>query len=86
MISPPETQATVARYISENKIASPIVFDMGQVAISYFKATPARPAFDAPHVFAVDPNGAIVRDWGQGALENPSFLREVEQLVAGRKF
>src|SRR4051812_10169123 len=40
VLTPPETQATVAKYIAETKMTSPIVFDSSQVAISYFKATP----------------------------------------------
>ena len=86
VITPPDNQTTVGKYISENKITQPILFDMGQVAISYFKATPARPSFDTPHIFAVDPNGMIVRDWGQGAIDDAGFLKELEQLIAGRKF
>ena len=42
VITPPETQATIAKYVAETKITSPIVFDLSQVAISYFKATPAK--------------------------------------------
>ena len=86
MITPPDTQATVGKYISENKITAPMLFDMGQVAISFFKATPAHPSFDTPHLFAIDPSGTIVRDWGQGAVEDPGFAKELDQLMAGRKF
>ena len=65
VITPPETQATVAKYVAETKITTPIVFDSGQVAISYFKATPQNPTFDTPHLFAISPNGMIVKDWAQ---------------------
>src|ERR1700676_22348 len=44
VVTPPETQATVGKYIAETKASSPIVFDLSQVAISYFKATPQNPA------------------------------------------
>src|SRR5262245_24782315 len=62
VVSPPETQATIARYIAETKITSAIVFDQGQVAIAYFKATPNNSGFPSPHLFAIDPNGMIVKD------------------------
>ena len=63
-VTPPETQATVGTYIKENKVTSPILFDMGQVAAVYLMISPQRPSFDTPHLFVVDPKGTIVRDWG----------------------
>jgi peroxiredoxin len=83
VVTPPETQATVAKYLAETKSTSPIVFDLSQVAISYFKATPQNPAFDTPHLFAINPAGLIVKDWGQGGVENPGLMAELEQLIAG---
>lgn len=85
VIAPPENQQTVAQYISENHISSPIVFDMGQVAVSYFKATPANPSFDTPHLFAVDPGGTIARDWDYSKIENGAFLKDLDQLMAAKK-
>jgi peroxiredoxin len=83
LISPPETQATAARYAAETKITTPILFDSGQVAIAYFKATPQKPTFDQPHLFAINPNGLIVKDWSQAAMQAPEFIAEVSQLMAG---
>ena len=82
VISPPATQLTVAQYIAETKITSTIVFDQGQVAISYFKATPQNPNFDTPHLFAINPQGNIMRDWTQPEVELPGFLAELERLVS----
>jgi thiol-disulfide isomerase/thioredoxin len=83
VVTPPETQATVGKYIAETKATSPILFDLSQVAISYFKATPQNPAFDTPHLFAINPAGLIVKDWGQGGVESPGLLAELDQLIAG---
>jgi peroxiredoxin len=83
VVTPPETQATVAKYKTETKSTSPILFDLSQVAISYFKATPQNPAFDTPHLFAINPAGLIVKDWGQGGVESPGLLDELDQLIAG---
>src|ERR1022692_2723199 len=80
VVLPPDNQQTVSRYIMETKITSPIVFDSSQTAIPYFKATPSTPGFDTPHLFAIDPNGMIVKDWGQAAVETPGFLGELDQL------
>jgi peroxiredoxin len=81
VVLPPDNQATVNKYMAETKTTSPIVFDSSQVAIPYFKATPSTPGFDTPHLFAIDPNGMIVRDWSQVAVEAPGFLAELEQLL-----
>ena len=83
VIAPPDTQATVAKYIAETKITNPMVFDSGQVALSYFKATPAKPSFDTPHLFAINPQGMIVRDWVQTQVEEAGFPAELEALIAG---
>jgi peroxiredoxin len=81
LIAPPETTGTVAKYVSENKLTSAFLFDQGQVAVTYFRATPQNPAFDTPHLFAIDPNGMIVHDWNQIGVEAPGFLAELDQLL-----
>lgn len=81
IVLPPDNQQTVTRYAAETRTTSPIVFDSSQVAVAYFKATPATPGFDTPHLFAIDPNGMIVRDWGQAAVEAPGFLAELDQVL-----
>ena len=85
VLSPPENASTVDKYIAENRVTSPIVFDMGQVAISYFRATPAHPSFDTPHLFAIDPNGLIVHDWTQTGVEEPGFMPQLDGILSGRK-
>jgi peroxiredoxin len=82
VITPPETQATVAKYVAETKMTTPILFDSSQVAISYFKATPRNPTFDTPHLFAINPNGLIVKDWAFPATQGLGFLAELDQLIA----
>ncbi len=83
VVTPPETQASVAKYVAETKITTPIVFDQGQMTIGYFKATPQNPAFDTPHLFAISPTGMIVKDWSQGSAQAPTFLSELDQLIVG---
>jgi hypothetical protein len=51
------------------------------VAVTYFRATPQNPAFDTPHLFAIDPNGMIVKDWSQAGVEAPGFQAELDQLL-----
>ena len=90
MISPPENANTAARYIVDNKLTSPILFDQSQVAIAYYKATPARPGIDTPHLFVINPAGLIVKDWGEGALapyldehRRPNLSGEIQALING---
>ena len=52
------------------------------VAMAYFKATPARPAIDTGHVFAIDPSGMIVQDWAQSLVVGPAFSADVDKLIA----
>jgi peroxiredoxin len=85
VVSPPEDQDTVARYVRENNVTVPIVFDQGQMAASYFNATPEKPTFDTPHLFVVDPRGMIVNDYGHSEenhhiLEGPGLLKELHAL------
>ncbi|MEO5924862.1 MAG: TlpA disulfide reductase family protein [Bryobacteraceae bacterium] len=80
--TPPETQDTIKKFIADTKSKTPIVFDASMVAMAYFKATPARPAIDTGHVFAIDPSGTIVQDWAQALVMGPSFSSDVDKLIA----
>jgi peroxiredoxin len=83
IVLPPENVNSVSKYIAENKVTVPILFDSSQVAASYFKATPTHSSVDMPHLFAVDPAGQIVRDWGQALVENPQLVKDIDTLVNG---
>jgi hypothetical protein len=80
--TPPETQDTIKKFVNETKTKTPILFDASMVAMAYFKATPARPAIDTGHVFAIDPSGTIVQDWAQALVMAPTFTTEVDKLLA----
>jgi len=83
IVVPPDNTATVGKYIAETKTSIPVLFDTGQTAMWYFKATPQRPSFDSPHVFAINPQGMIVRDWNQSDTEAAGFAAQVEATVGG---
>ena len=83
IVLPPDNTATVAKYISETKTTAPILFDSGQTAMWYFKATPQRPQFDSPHLFVINPQGMIVKDWNQSDIERGGYMPQVEALLAG---
>jgi len=83
IVLPPDNSATVAKYISETKTTTPILFDSSQSAVWYFKATPQHPSFDSPHLFAINPQGMIVRDWNQMDIERGGYMPQVEALLTG---
>src|SRR5579872_6286454 len=88
--SPPETTATVAKYQTTNKVTTPIVFDLSQTAMAYFKATPTTAGFDTPHLFVIDPKGQIVRDWSdtdqtKEILEGAGLAKELQALMTATK-
>lgn len=86
IVIPPENMASVAAFRNANQITYPVLFDSSQVAITYFKATPQNRQMALPHLFAVDPNGWLARDWGQARAEDPSMVKEIEALVnSGKK-
>jgi peroxiredoxin len=87
--SPPETTATVAKYQTANKVSTPIVFDLSQTAMAYFKATPTTAGFDTPHLFVIDPKGQIVRDWSdtdqtKEILEGAGLAKELQALMGAK--
>jgi peroxiredoxin len=83
VVVPPDSLATVAKYITDNRVSVPIVFDGSQVAASYFKITPTNGGhFDTPHWFLINPSGMIVKDWGQGAADNGEWVKELDAIVA----
>jgi peroxiredoxin len=86
VIAPPDNQQTVAQYVAKTGAKSTtVVFDQGQMAVSYFKATPANPGFDTPHLFIVDPNGMIVKDIPQSpVLEDSGLIKVLEQVMGGK--
>jgi peroxiredoxin len=85
IVVPPENMTTVARYISETKTSTPILFDSSQVAASYFNITPKNNGgFDTPHLFVIDPKGIIARSWGQGFLDGMEWQKELDQLIGAK--
>jgi peroxiredoxin len=87
-VTPPETQGTVAAFIKENKLTTPILFDQSQVAAVYLMISPSKPSFDTPHLFVIDPNGNIVRDWGyseatKDLIEGPpaNLIKQLDTII-----
>jgi len=84
--NPPDTNATVAKYVQGHGIDYPVVFDSGQAAYSYVR----QPSFDLPQVYLIDANGIIYNHYGYGLLtknifEGDGMLNEIERLFLASK-
>jgi|YNPBryunderm2012_1023409.scaffolds.fasta_scaffold01788_8 peroxiredoxin len=89
IVNPPDNLDMVRAYIRENKITTPILFDCGQVAASYMKATPQRPSIQVPHLFIIDANGWIANDYAytpqnRAIFEGRALFAELDRLLAGQ--
>ncbi len=89
VVNPPDTAESVAKYLQEMKLAHTILFDCGQMAISYLKVTPQNPGVDVPHLFIIDEGGRIVNDYGYGPATKPVFegralFTELDRMLAGK--
>jgi thiol-disulfide isomerase/thioredoxin len=85
IVNPPSDQKTVAGFIAQFKVTTPILFDCGQVAYSYIK--PATPTVSIPHIFLVDADGMIRNDFAfsQDTLpifEGKALFTEIDKLLA----
>jgi peroxiredoxin len=92
IVVPPDTFDDVKKYQGVFKTTSPILFDMGQVAGSYVKASPQRPALYFPHIFLIDQNGMIRNDWQWTApnlypevMSGDRLIQLIDQLLAEGK-
>jgi len=63
IVTLPDNQSTADKFVAEYKISWPILFDSGQVIMSYLKVTPLNPQVHFPHLFIIDPNGMIKADF-----------------------
>jgi peroxiredoxin len=78
-----DNQSTVAEYISGHNARYPVLFDAGQMAFSYFRST----SFDNPHVYLIDADGIIRKDYGYGAMtkeifEGKGLFPEIDRILA----
>jgi peroxiredoxin len=85
---PPDTQATVSRFVAEHQVSSPVLFDCGQASASYLKATPRNPTVNVPHLFLIDGQGMIRNDFGyefdtRNIFEGDGLYMEIDRLLAG---
>jgi len=84
VVTQPDNHDTANRFASAHKMTWPIVFDSGQMIMSYLKVTPGNPQIHFPHLFVIDPAGYIRNDFDEndGALETLEGLSaEIDKLL-----
>ena len=88
VVNPPDNMNTVKGYITSHGVTGPMLFDSGQMAVSYFKVTPQNPRIHLPHLFLIDADGMIRNDWGEqeavDAAKDAIVEGEVDQLLSGK--
>jgi peroxiredoxin len=85
---PRDTPATVAHFVAEHKVTTPVLFDCGQASAAYLKATPKNPTVNVPHLFLIDGQGMIRNDFGyefdtRNIFEGDGLDLEIDRLLAG---
>ncbi len=85
-----DNTATVKKYVEEKKISIPVLFDCGQMAASYFKASPSNPNFNVPHLFIIDALGMIQNDYEyspltRGIFEGRDLFTELDRMLGRSK-
>ncbi|HEY3824764.1 MAG TPA: TlpA disulfide reductase family protein [Bryobacteraceae bacterium] len=76
----PDNFQTAQQFATDHKILWPILFDSGQVMMSYLKVTPANPTVHFPHLFIIDGNGTIRYDFESG-LDANEISAQVDKLL-----
>jgi peroxiredoxin len=76
----PDSYQTGDKFAAEHKVPWPILFDSGQVMMSYLKVTPANPKVSFPHLFIIDGTGTIRHDF-EGAEDAAAISAEIDKLL-----
>jgi peroxiredoxin len=84
IVTLPDNFQTADKFAAEHKISWPVVFDSGQVLMSYLKVTPMNPQIHFPHLFLIDKEGVIRNDF-EGTddqyLSLEGLSKEIDKLL-----
>ena len=85
IVNPPETPETMQAYQKETKSTSPMLYDSGQVALSYVRSG----QITLPRVYLIDAQGMIRGDYAygdstKGFFEKGGIAAEVDKLIASK--
>jgi peroxiredoxin len=85
IVNPPSDKPGITKYIEDNRLTSPVLWDCSQVSYSYL--LPKTPTVSVPHVFLVDAQGTIRYDVGysdvtKAIFEGSVIFAEIDKLLA----
>ena len=80
IVTSPDTFDTVNKFAAQHHAGWPILFDSGQVMMSYLKLTPGNLNVHFPHTFIVDTNGTI-RDDFEGLESVDALSAKIDPLL-----
>ena len=63
IVTLPDNFQSADKFAADHKIQWPVVFDSGQVLMSYLRVTPVNPQVHFPHLFLIDKEGVIRNDF-----------------------
>jgi peroxiredoxin len=72
----PDNPTTVAKFVADHKVTFPILYDCGQAVFSYVLPDPLHPSVSLPHLYIVNPEGYIAREWVIGPVTEEIFRGE----------
>ena len=84
IVTMPDNRDMAEKFARDHKLTWPVLFDSGQVIMSYLKVTPSNPQVHFPHVFLIDRMGIIRNDFeaDEEKLITPEGLAaEIEKLL-----
>jgi peroxiredoxin len=76
----PDNFQTANQFAAEHQITWPVLFDSGQVLMSYLKVTPANPQINFPHLFVIDRDGMIRYDF-EGERTAEQISANIDKLL-----
>lgn len=84
IVTLPDNFSTADKFAAQHKVTWPMLFDSGQVLMSYLKVTPMNPQVHFPHIFVIDPDGRIANDFEGGEEQHltvEGLSKEIDQLL-----
>jgi peroxiredoxin len=80
VVTSPDTFDTVDKFAALHHAGWPILFDSGQVMMSYLRLTPGNLRVQFPHLFIVDRNGTIRHDF-EGLEDVDMLSAQIDALL-----
>ena len=84
VVNPPDDQTKVRNYVADYKLSNPVLFDCGQMAVSYLQVGPKNPTVNVPHLFIIDKGGIIRQDMAEnagGGLGLPNITAAIDPYI-----